>query len=169
MSNNTFSNPCCFLSLNLIKQCRRYSSRSLRVTTGVAHLDWSAPATAATTPRLPSFLGQRRFRLLIGVSRAKLSILYYHKFAFLISGVFEKMLHAVWSWKTLWSELSSPDQVQIKLFLLTMKPLPVIRGLRLILIPQKGDSREQCSIFSPIQQSNWFCLKMYSLHCSREV
>ena len=41
---------------------RRYASRSLRVT-GFAHLRWSAPVTAATTTKLPSYLGLRRFRL----------------------------------------------------------------------------------------------------------
>ena len=41
---------------------RRYASRSLRVT-GFAHFRWSAPVTAATTPRLPSYLGLRHFQL----------------------------------------------------------------------------------------------------------
>jgi hypothetical protein len=41
---------------------RRYASRNLCVT-GFANARWSTHVNATTTPRLPSYLGLRRFRL----------------------------------------------------------------------------------------------------------
>ena len=65
-------------------------------------------------------------------------------------------------WERFWLEIhygkSYRDRTKFKwkVFMLTIKKSHAIRGLRLILMPQNGDLREKCSIFSHFQQSYLF-------------